>query len=291
MNILSLCDSISPFRLVIDPKYVTNYYATDTRPYEKKVALKHFPKTTYLSDDISKWDLPKIDLIVGTQRVLGSYTTLYQQTKRSLISERITHLDSVMSKVQPRWFWFETVIVKPRWRPTVKSILGVEPIRMRSFYFTPQQSFRRYYTNIPHDPMPPITKKRVLDYLEPVVDNRYVLAPVSKLIPDPVIDIRDSYATRIGYLKYGKHKLRVYYPNFAPSVSPTITKFNRLTLHFKVGDVIRHLTPLELERLQELPDNYTEGLIDKYRYYTCALIPTIPIIEHGLRHICKGVVQ
>ena len=45
---------------------------------------------------------------------------------------------------------------------------------------------------------------------------------------------------------------------------------------------IRKLTPLECERLQTLPDNYTEGISDTQRYKTLGNGWTVDVIAHIL---------
>lgn len=47
----------------------------------------------------------------------------------------------------------------------------------------------------------------------------------------------------------------------------------------------RKLTPLEYERLQTLPDNYTQGVADTHRYTTCGNGWTVDVIAH----IFKGL--
>jgi len=50
------------------------------------------------------------------------------------------------------------------------------------------------------------------------------------------------------------------------------------------GFNIRKLTPLECERLQGLPDNYTDGVSDTQRYKMIGNGFTIPVIEHILSY-------
>ena len=47
----------------------------------------------------------------------------------------------------------------------------------------------------------------------------------------------------------------------------------------------RKLTPLECERLQTLPDNYTEGVSNTQRYKMIGNGFTIKVIEHFLENI------
>ena len=47
----------------------------------------------------------------------------------------------------------------------------------------------------------------------------------------------------------------------------------------------RKLTPLEYERLQTLPDNYTEGVANSKRYCGCGDGWTVDVIAHILKGI------
>ena len=47
----------------------------------------------------------------------------------------------------------------------------------------------------------------------------------------------------------------------------------------------RKLTPLEYERLQTLPDNYTDCVSNSQRYNTCGNGWTVDVIAHIFKHI------
>lgn len=49
----------------------------------------------------------------------------------------------------------------------------------------------------------------------------------------------------------------------------------------------RRLTPVECERLQTLPDNYTEGVSNQHRYKTTGNGWTVDVIAH----IFKGLLE
>ncbi len=52
-----------------------------------------------------------------------------------------------------------------------------------------------------------------------------------------------------------------------------------------LGDNIRRLTPLECERLQGFPDNYTEGVSDTQRYRQMGNAVTVPVVEYILERL------
>ena len=66
-------------------------------------------------------------------------------------------------------------------------------------------------------------------------------------------------------------------------------KFYTLTANDKHGVLvegyIRKLTPIECERLQTLPDNYTEGVSDNQRYKMLGNAWTADVIAHIFQHL------
>lgn len=56
---------------------------------------------------------------------------------------------------------------------------------------------------------------------------------------------------------------------------------------YEVDKILRKLTPLECERLQGFPDNYSEGISDTQRYKCLGNAFTVPVIEHILSYIWK----
>ena len=45
------------------------------------------------------------------------------------------------------------------------------------------------------------------------------------------------------------------------------------------GEIIRRLTPIECERLQSFPDNWTAGISDTQRYKTLGNAVTVKVVE------------
>jgi site-specific DNA-cytosine methylase len=70
----------------------------------------------------------------------------------------------------------------------------------------------------------------------------------------------------------------------SPTLTPSAWEQNN---HLVKGIHYRKLTPLECERLQTLPDNYTEGVSNTQRYKMIGNGWTIEVIKHILKNI-KG---
>jgi len=50
------------------------------------------------------------------------------------------------------------------------------------------------------------------------------------------------------------------------------------------GIKIRKLTPVECERLQGFPDNWTQGISDTQRYKCCGNAVTVPVVQWIASH-------
>ena len=59
------------------------------------------------------------------------------------------------------------------------------------------------------------------------------------------------------------------------------------TTKILINNRVRKLTPLECERLQGLPDNYTSVLSDTQRYKSVGNGFTVPVIEFFLKNLKK----
>jgi DNA (cytosine-5)-methyltransferase 1 len=67
--------------------------------------------------------------------------------------------------------------------------------------------------------------------------------------------------------------------------SPTITDGQQVGV--SCGASVRRLTPLECERLQGFPDNWTEGHSDSHRYRMLGNAVAVPVVERIMRRIAS----
>lgn len=71
-----------------------------------------------------------------------------------------------------------------------------------------------------------------------------------------------------------------------PTLSSSSWEHNN---HLTDGFTIRKLTPIECERLQGLPDNYTEGVSNTQRYKACGNAFNVDVVTHILSFIKKDL--
>ena len=76
-------------------------------------------------------------------------------------------------------------------------------------------------------------------------------------------------------------------PLISDNKSLTIATANDQTLLDK--NTVRRLTPVECERLQGFPDNWTEGQSDSARYKQMGNAVAVPVVEWVIQNICDTV--
>lgn len=70
----------------------------------------------------------------------------------------------------------------------------------------------------------------------------------------------------------------------------TITASRNLDMLLTDGVVIRKLTPLECERLQGFPDNWTFGVSDTQRYKMMGNAVTTTVISAIAQRLLEGII-
>jgi DNA (cytosine-5)-methyltransferase 3A len=193
----------------------------------------------------------------------------------------------------------------------ITKYMGVKPIMINSSLFSAQSRRRLYWTNIPFE-IPTEDKGIVIkDILEDLpfheIPNYLNNTWCGKRRGDMVKTIHDDKAhcltasmwkgqiptfvkkpIQVGMAENIKGYdiiKRVYHPN---GKSPTLTTMQGGHRQPKVAiekELYRKLTPLECERLQTVPDNYTQGVSNTQRYKMLGNGWTIDVIAHILKGI------
>jgi len=182
--------------------------------------------------------------------------------------------------------------MKKEWQDLISREVGVEPIEINSNLLSGQNRKRLYWTNIPNVEQPEDKNIWLTDILEDVVDEKYYLTESNiKTINRNFgskgktinLDVEDSLVEKITYPSRINQK-------FPPIKSPTLVA----AMGMGGGNVpvivrsgrIRKLTEKECERLQTLPDNYTEGISSTKRYKAIGNGWTVEVVKHILKNIC-----
>jgi len=290
MNILSLFDGISAARLaLINSKIsVENYYSSEIDEYCQIVSKNAFPDIIPIGDvrNIDIKTLPKIDLLIGgspCQDLSHAHKGTGLDGARSSLFYEFVKIKDIL---KPKYFILENVMNK--WKKLMDETLGEEGIVINSKYYSAQYRPRCYWSNIPIK----IPKKEfdcsVIDILEKNPDNKYFINNdllknydgtnqitnrqngIIKIYDIPRDLLKDNERQRRVYSVYGK--------------SPTLLARSD-TAKFYHRKFLRKLTPLECERLQGLPDNYTANLSMTQRYKAIGNSFTVPVISSILNNI------
>lgn len=269
MNVLSLFDGISCGQVALERAgiKVDNYFASEIDNYAIEVTQKNYPKTIQLGDVTKwyEWDLPKIDLLIGGSPCQGFSTSgkglNFEDPRSKLFFEFV----DVLNTIKPDYFMLENVKMKKSWEQIITNTLRVFPIEINSSLVSAQNRKRLYWTNIPNVTQPKDKKIKLVDILEEVPDHKFFI----KNRRGSTAFVLRKYEEFIS--KYG-YEPKMFNPyNCAEIIEDDGGK--------------RQLTPLEWERLQTLPDNYTDNINDTQRFNVIGNGWTVDIIAH----IFKGI--
>jgi len=252
MNVLSLFDGMSCGQIALNKAKINpkNYYASEIDKYAISICKKNYPNTIHLGDvtQIRGKDLPKIDLLIGGSPCQGFSMAGKRLNFEDPRSKLFFEYVRLLEELKPKYFLLENVKMKQEWEDIITEKLGVDPVKINSDLFVQQNRPRVYWTNI----------------------------PISKLPKRP--DWKgDYYQFR-----------RTYYRKNQSGVCPCLTANMGTGGHnvpLKSMDKSDKLTPVECERLQAVPDNYTDGVSNTQRYKMLGNGWTVDVITH----IFKGI--
>ena len=295
MNVLSLFDGISCARIALDKLglSIDTYFASEIDESAIKISMKNYPDIIHLGDirNINSANLPKIDLLIGgspCQDLSNAQNGLgLEGSKSGLFYEYIR----LLKELNPKYFLLENV--KNKWGDLMSEIVGVPFKSINSAIFSAQSRPRYYWTNLSHPPFPSILNdETIFSILETNVSKEFYFEKKgldefirttslnNKKTQDGIIKVFDLPKE---ILKDNERQRRVY---SIESKSPTILA-RADTTKILVESKIRKLTPLECERMQKIPDNYTVGCSNTQRYKMIGNAFTVDVIEHFLKGLKK----
>lgn len=323
MNVLSCFDGMSCGQIALRRAGVEyrQYFASEIDKPAIDVCMENYPATQQIGDivKVSSKDLPKIDLLMGGSPCQGFSIAGKQLNFEDPRSKLFFEFVRLKNECQPKYFLLENVNMKREYLDIISGFLGVDPFRINSRDFSAQDRDRWYWTNIPFDTTVPGSAATVEDILLDEVDAKYVIDPKRAVtICDNEVKRRkiafigsDNQSSRI-YSIHGKSislcgegggmgaKTGIYaLPCLTPGrdeqrqngrrFKPPASKFYTLTAQDRHGiltnNFIRRLHPIECERLQTVPDNYTASQKDDARYKMLGNGWTVDVIAHIFKHL------
>lgn len=276
INVLSLFDGMSCGQIALNRLGVKydSYYASEIDKFAIGITKKNYPNTIHLGDvrDVKGEDLPKIDLLFG-----GSPCQSFSNAGNGKGFEGSSGIFweyvRVLREVKPKYFMLENVKMKKEWQDIITKELGVEPIAINSSLLSGQNRPRLYWTNIPGVEQPEDKGIKLKDILEDddLVDKQHLMTPKAMAYMDGL---------RNGKQRWDYHKNPL--DGKAACIVASFYKLSGLGVldYRNLGKPCRRLTPVECERLQTVPDNYTESASRTQRYKMIGNGWTVDVIAH-----------
>jgi DNA-methyltransferase (dcm) len=294
MNVLSLFDGMSCGQIALNKSNfkVDMYYASEIYKEAIHITQKNYPKTIQLGDvnllnkNRRLDDLGEIDLLLGGSpcnnlSIVVADRKQHHQGLKGEKSKLFFEFVRILNEVKPTYFLYENVEnMKKEDRDIITKELGVEPIMINSALVSAQERKRLYWTNIPIQGLPEDRGLVLRDIIEREVDDKYYY--------NCTYDFYGLDKRVVAKLHLNTHDMlkRVYNIN---DKCPTLTAcrggYKQKKIYLDWCDKIRRLTPLEYERLQTVPEGYTEGVSEGHRYNLLGEGWTIDVISYILNCI------
>ena len=308
-SVLSLFDGMSCGQVALNRAGIKyeKYYSSEIDKFAIQIANKNYPDTIQLGD-ITKWqnwdiDYSQIDLIfAGFPCQAWSVAGLQggdTDPRGALVYDLIAIWERVKRANPDVLFLFENVRMKKEFEQFINNLFGIEPILINSALVSAQMRKRLYWTNIGG-----LIKSDLFGACKPNISQPKDKGMLLKDI------LEDKKQMQTAVITGGALQSRYTDPNIKGVILEkvierlepnNIPKSNAITTVGKDSVVVyrnqmqisedniawRKLTPIECERLQTLPDNYTEGVSNSQRYKMLGNGWTVDVIAHILAHAKK----
>ena len=280
LRVLSLFDGISCGRVALERAgiLIKEYYASEIDKAAITISKKNYPDIIQIGDveDITREqveEMGNIDLLIGGSPCQGlSSANVWLKdgeygvngTGKSRLFWQFIRILHIVQGINPKVkFLYENVgSASKADKEIINKELNCIGVPFNSQLLSAQNRNRVYWTNIDFDL--PAQRKEIYmqDILEDKVDDKYyltekmcgyVLAPATKGWQSGKMDIDLKIARPLTASMHNMHRADT--DNYVSTQYKPANKTN-----------VRRLTPLECERLQTLPDNYTDGVSDTQRY-------------------------
>lgn len=322
MNVLSLFDGMSCGQIALDKLGITpkNYFAAEIDKHAIKVAKANYPDMVHLGDvrevqtkhgGLHAWlhsfgDLYDIDLLIGGSPCQGfsfAGKQLNFEDPRSILFFEYVRL---LKALKPKYFLLENVRMKKESQDIITEYLGVEPIEINSNLVSAQNRRRLYWTNIPFEGLPEDKGIMLADILEDGFTDRdksYCL-DASYYKGGGASNVRLYFEKSRRQIVFGSGTNKLEQPRIiqtprgfnkgglkakdgkTPTLSTSSWQHNN-HLTFDEGLTWRKLTPVECERLQTVPDGYTDHVSNTQRYKMLGNGWTVDVIKHLFKPLTK----
>jgi len=255
---VSLFDGLSCLQIALNRQGISynNYFASEIDKHCIAITQKNYPNTIQVGD-VRSLNLPMdIDLLVGGSPCQGFSLMGNQLNFDDPRSNLFFEYLSVLQDLKPKYFILENVKMGKPIQDAISKLIGVEPIEINSALFSGQNRRRLYWTNIPNVAQKLEASRSELGLIKGISllsDNSYEMATVRKGNPRQIVR---PATDKLPCLTAS------YYKGVNADGRPGKAKSFG---DYEVGK-IEMLSPVECERMQTVPEGYTEGVSKTQRY-------------------------
>lgn len=301
MKVLSLFDGISCARVALERAGipVELYWAVEIDKYAIRVSHKNYPEFIRTSD-VNNFvgEDGSFDLIIGGSPCQD--LSIAKKNRRGLGGEHSSlfwQYVRILKEVKPKYFILENVAsMSKESKDIITKTLGVEPIMINASLVSAQNRKRLFWTNIPNVTQPEDRGILLTDTIQTskaeayTYRRTYFRKNLSGKIPTLTANMGTG-GNNIPYVISSRQQHATVSENKSTPLTSAMGMGGGhvpcLTLD---GENWRKITPVECERLQGLPDNYTEGVSNTQRYKCLGNAFNVDVVAHILGFIDKRVI-
>ena len=292
MKVLSLFDGISCGMVALQRAgiKVERYVAYEIEENAIKVSKANWDNIEHCGD-VTTADFSQYK---GFDAIIGGFPcqdlSINKKNREGLNGKRsglFWYLVRAIEEVKPKYFLVENNYKMPKKdQDIITKTLGVEPILIYSGNVSAQSRYRLYWTNIPNVQQPEDLHIYLKDIVEHSETKEKDFVNITKF-NNKIYSNYDRPA-RIGTIGKGGQGERVYSIE-GKSVTLKANGGGRGAKGglYLIDGVVRKPTPIECERLQTLPDNYTACLSDNERRKVIGNGWTVDVIAHIFSYLPK----
>ena len=296
MKVLSLFDGISCGMVALKRAGipVERYVAFEIEKNAILISKKNYPMIEHCGD-VTTADFMQykgFDLLIG-----GSPCTNWSCAKNHTAKikkerfinegmgwELFKQYCRALEEARPKYFLYENNYRMPEnIKENITECLGVNPIMIDSALVSAQRRKRLYWTNIPNVTQPQdkgVLLRDIYLHDEKLVkqDDRILKTGVCKKNYVQYA-VNDNHST--------SQQFRLYYLDGKSPTIPRCRTESKCNILLDKNDLSKYkiISPIETERLQTLPDNYTDGVPKTRRFEAIGNGWTVDVIAHILRGI------
>ena len=278
MKVLSLFDGISCGMVALERAGipVNAYYASEIDKNAIAISQKNYPDIIRLGDVTKwrEWDIPwaEIDLLIGGSPCQGfsfaGKQLNFNDPRSKLFFEFVDILNHIKNHNPNVKFLLENVGMKKEYENVITDLLEVAPQKINSECVSAQKRNRLYWFNW--------KSKQPTTANDAVIND--ILLPL-QTIEKEYYHKRTSEQIRSQRFVQGSRMIQ----DINGKCECLLARDFKDPKSVIQDGVLRRLTPIEYERLQTLPDDYTGGVCKSHRYQALGNGWTVDVIAHILK--------